>query len=91
MCQINSLLDDGEIEISCGLADLIREYTGGGNLQRQQKLFPSLTVDKLEDHFRRASKIILPPNATPALPEAFLIFPHREKGSRMEARIVVDR
>lgn len=81
------ITDGGDIELSCGLADLIREYTGGGDLQRQQKLFPSLTVDKLEDHFRRASKIILPPNATPALPEAFLIFPHREKGSRMEARI----
>ena len=81
------MTEGGELELSCGLADLIGEYTGRGNLQRQQKLFPSLTVDKLEDHFRRASKIILPPNATPALPEAFLIFPHREKGSRMEVRI----
>ncbi len=78
--------EGGEVEISCGFADLIKEYTGGRDLQRQQKLFPSLTIDKIEDRFRKASEVILPPGATPALPEAFLIFPHREKGCRMAAQ-----
>ena len=79
-------VDEGEIEFSCGLADLIKEYAGEGNLQRQQKLFPNLTIDKLEDHFRRASEVILPPGAIPALPEAFLTFPHLEKHRRMNPK-----
>lgn len=79
-------IEDEEAEFSCGLADLIIEYTGGSGLQRQQKLFPNLTIDKLEDRFRRASKEILPSGATPALPEAFLTFPHPEKGYRMAAK-----
>ncbi len=76
----------GEIELSCGLADLIKEYTRGETLQRHQKLFPGLTVDKLEDRFRIASKSILPLGAAAALPEAFLTFPHLEKGYRMAAK-----
>ena len=76
-----------EIEFSCGLAELIREYAGEGNLQRQQKLFPNLTLDKLEDHFRRASEVILPPGSIPALPEAFLTFPHLEKHCRMNPKL----
>lgn len=80
-------IEGEKAELSCGLADLIREYTGEGGLQRQQKLFPNLKIDKLEDHFHRASKAILPLGAAPALPEAFLTFPHRERGSRMEARM----
>ncbi len=74
---------NGEVEISCGLADLIREYTGGANLQRQQKLFPNLNPEKLKYHFEQASRILLG-NTTPALPEAFLVFPYAEKGSRMD-------
>lgn len=76
-------IDKGEIELSCGLADLINEYVGSRSLQRQQKLFPNLTIDKLEDHLRRASATILPPGATPALPEAFLTFPHLWGNCRM--------
>lgn len=79
-------IDGGEIEFSCGLADLIREYAGEGNLRRQQKLFPNLTIDKLEDHFRRASEAILPPGSIPALPQAFLTFPHLEKHRRMNPK-----
>lgn len=77
----------GEIETSCGLADLIKAYTGEDHLKRQQKLFPNLTIDKLEDHFRRASGSILPSNSTPVLPEAFLSFPHSEKGLKMNPKM----
>jgi hypothetical protein len=79
-------VDGGEIEFSCGLADLIRDYAGEGNLHRQQKLFPNLTIDRLEDHFRKASQSILPPDSIPALPEAFLTFPHLEKHRRMNSK-----
>ena len=79
-------IDGEEAEISCGLANLIIEYTGESRLLRQQKLFPNLTIDKLEDRFRHASKDILPSWAAPALPEAFLIFPHWETGYRMTAK-----
>ena len=75
-------VDNGEIELSCGLADLIKEYAGEGSFQRQQKLFPNLTIDRLEDHFLRASEVILPPGSIPALPEAFLTFPHLGKHCR---------
>ena len=80
-------VNGGEIELSCGLADLIRDYAGEGNLQRQQKLFPNLTIDKLEDHFRQASEAILPHGSIPAFPEAFLSFPHLEKQCRMDSRV----
>jgi hypothetical protein len=81
-------IDSREVELSCGLADLIKEYTGGEKLQRQQKLFPNLTIDKLEDHFRRASKVILPPGSLAALPEAFLTFPHLNKNFRINAKLL---
>ena len=80
-------IDGAETELSCGLADLIKEYTGEGSLQRQQKLFPNLTIDRLEDSFRRASLEILPSGSTPALPEAFLTFPHPHKDLRMMAQM----
>ncbi len=81
---LNGLLIDGEeIELSEGLADLLKEYIGTQPLQRPQKLFPNLTIDNLEDRFRRASAKILPPGSTPALPEAFLLFPHPHKNVRM--------
>lgn len=79
-------VEGGEIEISCGLAELIKEYAGEGTLCRQRKLFPNLTIDRLEDHFRRASGAILPPGSLAALPEAFLTFPHPEKNLRMNAK-----
>jgi hypothetical protein len=78
--------EGGDVEISCGLADLIKDCTGGSDLERHQKLFPNLTMDKIADRFRKASEAILPPGATPALSEAFLIFPHRERGCRMTAK-----
>lgn len=80
-------IDGDEIELSCGLANLIKEYTGEESFQRQQKLFPNLTVDRLEDSFRRASVEILPSGSTPALPEAFLTFPHPHKDLRMMAQM----
>lgn len=76
-----------EVELSCGLADILKEYVGCGSRQRKQKLFPNLTIDRLEDKFRRASELILPPSAMPALPEAFLIFPHIESNCRIQASI----
>jgi hypothetical protein len=80
-------VDSEEIELPCGLTNLITEYAGEENLQRQQKLFPHLNqkIDKLEDRFHRASEILLP-GFTPALPEAFLIFPHPHKNCRMTAK-----
>jgi hypothetical protein len=89
--QINDMfitLDAGEIELSCGLADLINDYAGKGNLKRQQKLFPNLTIDRLEDHLRRASDVLLPPGAIAALPEAFLTFPHTDKNRRLNAKFL---
>lgn len=80
------LIDGYEVDISCGLADLLREYTGGIKSKRQQKLFPNLSLDKLEDYFRRASLELLPPGSLPALPEAFLTFPHSHKYIRMLAK-----
>lgn len=80
----NGLRIDGEeIEHSEGLADLLKEYVGDQPLKRPQKLFPNLTTDNLAERFRRASEKILPPGNTPALPEAFLLFPHPHKNVRM--------
>ncbi len=80
-------IDGHEVDISMGLAGLFNEYTGGAKSQRQQKLFPNLNIDKLEDYFRRASSELLPPNSLPALPEAFLTFPHARKHIRIPAPI----
>jgi len=85
------IIDDEEIELSRGLANLIKEYTGRGSLQRQQKLFPNLTIDKLEDHLHRASKAILPLGSVLALPEAFLTFPHPEKNCRINPQVRRDQ
>jgi len=76
-------IEDQKTELSLGWAYLIQEYMGKLPLQRQQKLFPNLTIDKLEDHFRKASAQIFPSESTNALPEAFLSFPHPEKGQRI--------
>ncbi len=80
-------IDGHEFDISGGLANLLKEYTGGAKSKRQQKLFPNLSVDKLEDHFRRTSSALMPPGSLPALPEAFLTFPHALKHARMAAQI----
>jgi hypothetical protein len=80
----NGLLIDGEeIEHSEGLADLLKEYIGDQPLKRPQKLFPNLSMDNLAERFRLASEKILPSGNTPALPEAFLLFPHPHKNTRM--------
>lgn len=80
----NRLLIDGEeIEHSEGLAILLREYIGEQPLEKPQKLFPNLNTDNLAERFRQASEKILPPGTTPALPEAFLLFPHPHKNVRM--------
>jgi len=80
-------IEGEEVEFSLGLVYMINEYAGDRNLQRQQKLFPNLTPDKLEDHFHRASKAILPSGSLAALPEAFLSFPHPHKNIRMRAKV----
>ncbi len=80
------IIDGREIELSRGLTDLIREYIGVGNLERQQKLFPNLTIDRFEDHLRRASEKILPSGSMIVLPEAFLTFPHSFKNDRISAK-----
>lgn len=82
-----AMIEGEEVEFSLGLAYVIKEYAGEGNLHRQQKLFPNLTSDKLEDYFHRASKAILPPGSLAALPEAFLTFPHPQKNARMRAKL----
>lgn len=80
----NRLLIDGEeIEYSEGVAILLKKYIGDQPLKKPQKLFPNLTTDNLADRFRQASAKILPPGSTPALPEAFLLFPHPHKNVRM--------
>ena len=80
----NRLLIDGEeIEHSEGMAILLKEYIGDPPLKKPQKLFPNLNTDNLAERFRRASAKILPPGTTPALPEAFLLFPHPHKNVRM--------
>lgn len=81
------LIDDHEYEISRGLTELLFEYTGGIKTERQQKLFPNLTPDKLEDYFHRASQILLPAGSLAALPEAFLIFPHVHKNQRIPPKL----
>jgi len=76
-------IDGHEIEISQGLANLLKEYAGGAKSERQKKLFPNLNPDKVPDYFHDASSELLPPNSIPALPEAFLTFPHADKHQRM--------
>ena len=76
-----------EIELSCGLADLIKQFIGSVPQERQQKLFRNLTIDQFEDHCHRASKIILPQGSLAVLPEAFLTFPHAYKNLRMAVEV----
>jgi hypothetical protein len=76
-------IGDEKRELSDGLSKLLYAYTGDKSPQRPQKLFPHLSADRLEDAFRRASTDILPPGSPPALPEAFLVFPHPYKNVRM--------
>jgi hypothetical protein len=81
------LLEGEGIELSLGLTELIKDFIGTPPKERPQKLFPHLTIDKLEDHFRRASAVILPPGSQPALPQAFLIFPHTHEHLRMRTQL----
>ncbi len=80
-------LKQEEIEFSCGLANLIQEFVGTSSCKQQKKLFPHLTIDKLEDRFHKASKALLLPGNSSALPEAFLTFPHGIKNVRMVAQL----
>lgn len=77
------LIDDEEIEQSEGVAILLKKYIGNQPLKKPQKLFPNLNPDNLANRFRQASEKILPPGSIPALPEAFLLFPHPHKNVRM--------
>jgi hypothetical protein len=78
-------IDGYETDLSQGLRGLLQEYIGGTteSFCRHQKLFPNLTIDYLEDAFREASTKILPKDTLPALPEAFLTFPHPHRGMRI--------
>jgi len=78
-------IDGYETELSQGLLDLFQQYLGGNaeSFSRHQKLFPNLTIDYLEDAFRKASDMILPKDSLSALPEAFLTFPHQHHGMRI--------
>ncbi|NGX29179.1 MAG: hypothetical protein K940chlam4_00006 [Candidatus Anoxychlamydiales bacterium] len=75
-----------EIEITEGLKNLLKAFIDKNALQRQQKIFPNLTIDRLEDIFRKASSEILPSKDSPILPEAFLTFPHSQDNIRMIAK-----
>jgi hypothetical protein len=48
-------IDNIEVELSMGLASLFHDYAGEA-LHRQRPLFPNLSIDLLEDAFRKASK-----------------------------------
>ena len=77
-------INGNDIEISYGLEDLLKAYLGGHlPEERHQKLFLNLSVDKLEDYFRRASQELLPSGSVPVLPEAFLTFPHPMPNARL--------
>lgn len=76
-----------KIDLSIRLARIIHEYIGKAPKNRQKRLFPHLTIDKLEDRFRKASKELLSPDSLPILPEAFLTFPHNLKGVRMVSSV----
>jgi hypothetical protein len=76
-------IGDQEIEMSMGLSHILQAYIGDKPARRHQKLFPNLTVDKLEDLFRKASQELLPSESSPILPGAFLTFPHCIWGVRM--------
>jgi hypothetical protein len=83
----NLIIGQDEIEFSCGLASILQEYLGDTlQVERHRPLFPNLTRDRLIDCLRRASAEILPPGSIPALPEAFLSFPHSQKNLRFPAR-----
>jgi len=79
-------IGDLEVEFSCGLADLFLEYIGSSKPKRQQKLFPHLSIDRLEDQFHKASEKLIQKGSVPVLPEAFLSFPHTSRHVRMRAQ-----
>lgn len=79
-------LSKQEIIITVGLADLLKTFIGTPPFKRQQKLFPNLTIDRLEDLFHRASLKILPEGDPVILPEAFITFPHALDHVRMIAK-----
>lgn len=76
-------IDNQKIPLSSDLTNLIDEYLGSIKSDRQQKLFPHLTLADLEDYFHIASMKLLPKGSIPILPEAFLTFPHTEENTRI--------
>ncbi|MBN2479721.1 MAG: hypothetical protein JXA94_05790 [Parachlamydiales bacterium] len=76
-------LNTCEVEITQGLADLILAFIGQKSVKKHQKIFPNLSVDRLEDLCHKASEIILPEEKVPILPEAFLTFPHSYEDMRI--------
>ena len=69
------LLKNGqEFELSMGLDTILNSYVNK-ELKKSKRIF-SITVDRLEDLFKKASEKILPKNAIPIMPASLLAFPH---------------
>lgn len=72
-----------EVNISSGLCKLLTCLLGKGKGERSRRLFENIThIDFLEDALKMASKVVLVDKTTPALPAAFLLFPHPFQGKR---------
>lgn len=81
------IIDGIEVTISWGLWELLICLRGEGQGKRAHRLFNSLDASgkALECAMIDTSKELLPINADPVLPAAFLISPHIYKGTRMSS------
>jgi hypothetical protein len=77
------LLKKCKIKVSQGLHQLLLCLRGKGTGERSLPLFSHVDKKTLERSLRLASKKILPKDATPVLPAAFLISPHLHQGARI--------
>ena len=72
-----------KIKVSQGLHQFLLCLRGEGTGQRSHPLFSHVDKKSLERALRLGSKKILPKDATPVLPAAFLISPHLHPGMRI--------
>lgn len=82
------IFDNGNLEVSAGLYQLLLCLAGEGMGKRNHRLFKNVNNIKfLERALHDASKEILGENCIPVLPASFLIFPHLYRGFRMPKRL----
>jgi hypothetical protein len=81
-------LNGEEITVSKGLTAIYAVLIDVKYGKRQHRLFPDMTVDRLEDALKGASKNVFVDKDVLITPQAFLTFPHPFEGVRIAPKLL---